>query len=93
MTSGKVKFIVNLEKIKAGLGAAGMAAVGFETLAPRIAGMACASILAGPVGTIGTVAVAIASGIAAAHFTEISEKEAKLESEALKASVQENASN
>ncbi len=81
MSSGRLMIVSKLEKLKAGLGAAGMTAVGFEAFdVSRLLGIPAASIFA----NTALVAAATASGIAAWFFTEVSRKEARLELEAAK---------
>jgi hypothetical protein len=85
MSSDKLSLIPKLEKLKAGLGAAGMAAVAFEAVGP--------SLFGGIFGTFLPVAAALASGIAAGYFTEVSEKEAEMESAVSKERTMTNAIN
>ncbi len=87
MSSG-TRIISKLEKMKAALGAAGMAAVACEALGPRIFGEA----FTGFAGNAIPIAAALLSGITASYYTEVSGREATLESEAAKESIMTNAS-
>lgn len=78
MSPGRLRLIPVLEKVKAGLGAAGMAAVAVEAFGPRLVGLA----LLGPFGGVVPIVAAITSALIAGYFTTVSEKEAALESQA-----------
>lgn len=88
MPSTRLLLIPNLEKLKAGLGAAGMAAVAFEAMGPRLLG----TMFSGVLGNVIPLAAGVLSAIAAGYLTEVSEKEARLESEAGKERALSNAS-
>ena len=81
MSSGRLMIVSRLEKLKAGLGAAGMTAVGLEAFdVSRVLGIPPGSIL----GNTALVAAAVVSGVAAWFFTEVSREEARLEMAAAK---------
>ncbi|WP_144428409.1 hypothetical protein [Azospirillum thiophilum] len=83
MSAGKISLFPKLEKLKAGLGAAGMTAIGLEAIGPRLLG----GLFSGPLGNIIPIVGAVLGALIAAHFTQVSEKEAALESKAKKESV------
>jgi hypothetical protein len=74
MLGTRWKFISNLEKAKAGLGAAGMTAVGLEAFGPP-------KLLGEAFGAIPFVG-AVLAGLIAIYFAGMSETEARLELEA-----------
>ena len=84
MPAHKFWLIPRLEQFKAALGAAGMAAVGFEVIGPRLVG--------GIVGNVLPLVAAAISAVVAWYFTEVSSREARLESDARRESSLANAS-
>lgn len=84
MPRSRLSIIPKLEKLKAGLGAAGMAAMAVEAIGPRLLGE-----FAGPLAPI---AAAIIAAIAGGYFASVSKKEESLELEAGKESTLSDAS-
>jgi hypothetical protein len=84
MPSDRLTLIPKLEKLKAALGAAGMAAMAVEAIGPRLLGEL--------IGPLAPLAAAVVSAIVAGYFTNISKKEEKLELEAGKESILSDAS-
>lgn len=70
MFVSRLSVIRGLEKVRAGLGAAGVAAMACEVLTLHFGG--------GPPGILIRVVAAIVCGVAAGYFADVSEREAKL---------------
>jgi hypothetical protein len=78
------QFLSLLEKVKAGLGAAGLSAIGADLLLPRL--LASTSL-----ETYGlTALVAVIAAALGAYYTDVSKTEAVLETAAKRESVSDN---